>query len=92
MKVKVFKDAGGLYFVHDENNTLLAVGSDEKSAMILARVRLTKKTLVAETEIYPYCANCNYREAMPDTPYCEVCRDELEDRYQEEQKAQKQHA
>ena len=32
------------------------------------------------------CQNCKERVAMEHTPFCEVCRDEMEDRYAAEQK------
>lgn len=38
-----------------------------------------------------YCENCGERPPMDHTPYCEVCRDEMEDRYAENEKAIAQH-
>jgi hypothetical protein len=38
-----------------------------------------------------YCENCGERPPMEHTPYCEVCRDEMEDRYAENEKAIAQH-
>lgn len=33
--------------------------------------------------LFPLCENCWERPPMEHTPYCEVCRDEMEDRYAE---------
>jgi hypothetical protein len=35
------------------------------------------------TEEKTLCENCHEREVMETTPLCEVCRDEMEDRYAE---------
>lgn len=41
--------------------------------------------------LFPLCENCGERPPMKDTPYCEVCRDEMEDFFNEMGKDDGQH-
>ena len=67
---------------------LAAIG--EKIAAKAQESRDIISSLKADLKrLFPLCENCGERPPMENTPYCEVCRDEMEDRYAEEARSER---
>ncbi len=67
----------------------LASVGEQIAAIAEKQQQLIADTIARLRKIFPLCANCQERPPMKDTPYCEVCRDEMEDRYAEEARSER---
>jgi len=59
--------------------------------MSIDNMNLSMNDVVKLAGFKPLCKNCGERPPMENTPYCEVCRDEMEDFFNEMGKDNGQH-